>query len=392
MKILFAVSVAILVSVGSGAAFADGIVSAVVSSPLSADGYVRDSRTGLNIYLQTDDAVGIEFMDPEVVGYGIPAGGRLEVELVSGFERDQSIPIAQPSIMLVGGAPQQGMPGKAVGYAVEEGANENTFAIVPSSDEGLVADNLTSPAPGAKGDPVRQRGVKVIHVGLKKAFINRGERGAVAVRILGSDGNVVQEGSAEIEFISEPRPQIFPTNFPHGRRNHNWQKVSAGAIVGQTSGTVPIALMLFDKNEPGGNKGIVGAGVLSTQQLKAMEYAIPEDLKRYTGGLIVQDTSGDGLADPNDDSIIGGVIGAAPAGAKGQELRSLMRDGVADLSRPTTAFAIGPGKAFGGAVMLLEFSAGDKPGLYRPTLALLNDPDDKTSGDSSRYTYSIVVE
>ena len=90
-------------------------------------------------------------MNPEVIGYGIPAGGRLEVEMVSGFERDASIAIAQPSIMLVGGAPQQGLPGAAVGYTVEEGGNENTFVIVPQfPDEGLPAEDLMTPAPGAK--------------------------------------------------------------------------------------------------------------------------------------------------------------------------------------------------------------------------------------------------
>ncbi len=106
----------------------------------------------------------------------------------------------------------------------------------------------------------------------------------------------------------------------------------------------------------------------------------------------MQDTNGDGVVDPNADRIVGGVIGAAPAGAKGQELRNLMRDGVAVLSRPTAAFAKGPGRAFGGAIILLEFNAGDKPGRYRPTLALLKDPDDQASGDSSLYTYTIVVK
>jgi hypothetical protein len=312
--------------------------------------------------------------------------------LVSGFERDTKIPIAQPSIMLVTGAPQQGLPGKAAGYKVEEGGNENTFVISPFPGDELPADKLMTPAPGAKDDPVRQRGLKVVHVGLKKAFINRGGHGAVAIRILDGDGKIVHKGSGEIEFLDKPRPQIFPTNFPHGRRNHNWQKVSPGEVVGQAPGTVPIALMLFDRNAPGGKKGIVGAGVVSTQQLKAMDYALPDTLKRYTGGLIVQDINGDGLADPNEDRIVGGVIGAAPAGARGQELRSLVRDGVAGLSRPSSAFAKGPGKAFGGAIMLLEFNAGDKPGLYRPTLALLKDPGDQTGGDGSQYTYTIIVE
>ncbi|MFV2092546.1 MAG: hypothetical protein ACC634_05635, partial [Hyphomicrobiales bacterium] len=248
-------------------------MSAIVSSPLSADGYVKGSRTGLNIYLQTDEAPAIEFMNPEVIGYGIPAGGRLEVEMVSGFERDKTIPLGQPSIMMVTGAPQQGLPGKAVGYKVTQGENENTFVFTPG--KALVADKLMTPAPGAKGDPVRQRGIKVVHVGLKKAFINRGDRGVVAVRILDGGGKVIHKGSGEIDFIDAPQPQIFPTNFPNKRRDHNWQKVSSGQIVGQAPGTVPIALMLFDKNAPGGKKGYVGAGVVSTQQLEKMEFWLP---------------------------------------------------------------------------------------------------------------------
>lgn len=76
-------------------------------------------------------------------------------------------------------------------------------------------------------------------------------------------------------------------------------------------------------------------------------------------------------------------IGSGPTGAQGQELLSLVRDGVATLSRPTAAFERGPGTAMGGAVMLLEFTAGEQPGLYRPTLALLGDLDDMNSPDGS---------
>jgi hypothetical protein len=337
------------------------------------------------------EAPGIEFMNPEIIGYGVPAGGRLEVELVSGFERDPEIELAQPSIMLVTGAPQQGMPGAAIGYSVSQGDNLNTFVISPSGEEGLAADVIMSPAKGAAGDPIRQRGIKVVHVGLKKAFINRGDSGTVAVRIYDRNGDLTNEGNGTTDFMDEPNAQIFPTNFAHGRRNHNWQVVSSGDIVGHAGGTVPITLMLYNDQPIGGKEGLIGAGVLSTQQLAAMEFEKPEALSRYNGGLIVQDTSGDGVIDPKVDRIVGGVIGQAPEGARGQELRSLIRDGVATLSRPTAAFEFGPGTAMGGGVMVLEFVAGDTPGLYRPTVALLSNLDDITSPDGSLYTYTIVV-
>ena len=135
-----------------------------------------------------------------------------------------------------------------------------------------------------------------------------------------------------------------------------------------------------------------GVGVLSTQQLKAMEFEKPAAISRYNGGLIVQDSNGDGQLDPNSDRIIGGVIGKAPAGAVGQELRSLDVHGAIDLSKPSSAYHAKFGQIFGGAVMLLQFTAGDKPGLYRPTLALLSDPNNIQSDDGSSYTFTIVVE
>ena len=372
----------------AGPAQADGIVSTIVNSPLSATGTVQDARVGINVYLQRPDAPGIEFMDPKVPGYGIPKGGRLEIEMAEGFERDWEVGLSQAAIMLVTGAPQQGLPGKAVGYQVGEG------------DDGLPAQTLVSPAPGAKKDPVPQRGIKVIHIGFQQsAFFNRGSRGRVKVRILDGAGKVVEEGSATLDFAAAPTPQILPTNFPHGLRNHNWQRVKSGDILGPAEGTLPIVLMLYGRAEGSDpaqiyafKDGIVGAGVLSTQRLRAMGYEKPAALARYTGGLIVQDGDGDGALDPTRDRIIGGVIGKAPAGAKGQELHSLEKDGKPLLSQPTAEVAAKPGKRWGRAIMMLQFAAGDKAGKYRPTLALLRDPGDLSSGDGSLYTYTIVVE
>jgi hypothetical protein len=132
--------------------------------------------------------------------------------------------------------------------------------------------------------------------------------------------------------------------------------------------------------------------VLSTQQLKAMGYDKPAEIARYNGGLIVQDSDGDGALDPATDRIIGGVIGEAPAGAKGQELRSLEVNGKPVLSAATETLVPKAGKRWGGAQMRLQFTAGDTAGKYRPTLALLRDPENLGSGDGSRYTYTIVVE
>jgi hypothetical protein len=339
-------------------------------------------------------------MDPKVPGYGIPAGGRLEIEMGEGFERDWEVALSQAAIMLVTGTPQQGLPGEKVGYTVEAGDNDNTFRITPTTESGLSADKLMSPAPGAKLDPIPQRGIKVIHIGFQQsAFFNRGSRGEVHVRFVDGSGKAVHQGTGTIAFLGAPVAQVLPTNFTDKRRNHNWQRVQPGQILGVSAGTVPITLMMYARAKDVAPEdlvkfrdGIVGAGILSTQQINAMGYEKPAALARYNGGLILRDRNGDGVLTPGSDEIIGGVIARAPAGAKGQELRSLERDGKPLLSEPTQAVAPKPGKRWGGAIMKLAFTAGNKPGLYRPTLALLKDPRNPAGGDGSKYTYTIVVE
>jgi hypothetical protein len=387
------------IAIASSAA-AEGIVAKIVNSPLSANGLVRGAHVGINIYLQSGDAKGIDFMDPNVIGYGVAAGGRVEIELADGFKRDASVPLTQKTMMVVTGAPQQGMPGKAVGYKVGEGANANTITITPSKDGGLPAEKLMSPAKGAKNDPIRQRGIKVFHVGLLQSpFVNQGNSGTVHVRFIDGAGKTAHSGSASIDFLAESVPQIHPNNFPNKQQNHNWQVIKAGETLGKTPGTVPIPVMLYaraagvaqadiDKFK----QGIIGAGVLSTQQLSAMKFEKPAALARYNGGLIVRDSNNDGSLDPKVDDVIGGIIGQAPSGAKGQELRSMDTHGAPDLSRPSGAFNPKFGKIFGGAIALLQFTGGDKAGLYRPTLALLSDPADMSSPDGSSYTYTIVVK
>ena len=393
-------SIFIIAGMGAVEASAHGVVSKIVNAPLTATGTVKGARIGINVYLQKPDAPGIEFMDPMVQGYGIAPGGHLEVELGGGFERIFNVPLAQAAIMLVTGAPQQGLPGKKVGYTVSEGANDRTFVFKPTSKNGIPPGFMTSPAPGSKMDPIRQHGIKVLHIGfLETAFENKGDsRGTVTVRFIDAGGKVIHKGTGSIGFLKAPVPQILPTNFPDKRRNHNWQRIKPGQTLGQTEGTVPVTLMMYAK-APGPPSelhkfkgGIAGAGVLSTPQLKKMGYARPASLKRYNGGLIVQDTDGDGALDPNRDRIIGGVIAKAPKGAKGMELKSLEKDGKPLLSQPTEKVAPKPGKRWGGSIMLLQFTGGSMPGKYRPTLALLRDPGDLGSGDGSKVTVTIVVE
>ena len=105
---------------------------------------------------------------------------------------------------------------------------------------------------------------------------------------------------------------------------------------------------------------------------------------RYTGGLLIQDTNGDKLLDPAVDKVVGGIIGAAPQGATGQAATSPVgADGKLILSGEVLRSTGFPAAAGGGqpnpGLLVIQFRAGDKPGLYRPTIELLG-------GNSYQFT------
>ena len=379
---------------------ADGIVARIVSSPLSATGTVSGAHTGLNVYLQSEEVTGDAFMNPEVPGYGFPPGGLVEIEMGEGFERLSDVPIEQSAIMVVAGAQQQGMPGAAVGYEVTEGNTPMQIHLRPTEEDGIPIDRMMPPAPGAKNDPVRNRGAKVFHIGLtRSAFRNVGDAGTVHVRFFDADGTVVNEGSGSIDFLESPEPQIFPNNFPDANRNHNWQHAAPGETLGKSPGTVPLAFVAYEVPEDVPKTDMVsaldgrhGVGVLSAAQLAAAEFQVPQVYAQYDAGLIVEDVDGNMVLDPATDSIIGGVMIDAPEGAMGQDLRSLDVHGAMDLSKPTTAYNARFGAIFGGAIGLMQFTAGDKPGAYSPRIALLRDPADPSAGESASYAYTVIVE
>jgi hypothetical protein len=359
---------------GAAPSAADGIVAKVVNSPLNSAGLVRD---GYN---------------PQVPGYGIPPGGRIEVEMGGGFTRDPAIAMDASAVHMVSGTPQQGLSSKALGYGSVEGANPNIFVLTAATPDGLPPEKLLPRATLQKLDPIPNIGLKVFHIGLGAiAFTNRGDKGSVTVRIIDNDNKVLGSGSAEVAFWDAPRPQIHPNNFLHKGQNHNWQRVAQGETPGKVEGTVPLTFMLFERptGVPESNQGIVGAGIVSRKQLADMGFTVPADIARYDNGLIVKDTNGDGKLDPRQDRIIGGVISGD---LKGYDVRSFEADGAPVLSQATGEFNEGAGKRFGGAVMQVFFHTDYKAGTYRPTFALLKDSGDLKSGDGSSYTYTVIAK
>jgi hypothetical protein len=165
-------------------------------------------------------------------------------------------------------------------------------------------------------------------------------------------------GSMKIP-MDASKPRLEPTNahLPTGTQS-DFQKAGLGQAM-----AYPLGLLL--QTEAG--SALNGVGIA------------PRDLNRhprYTGGLLVQDTNGDGLLDPAVDKVIGGIIGAAPAGAKGQSATS---------PRGTHGKPILSGDTMGRpGLMTVEFRTGDQPGLYRPTFELVG-------GNAFQFTLEAVA-
>jgi hypothetical protein len=170
---------------------------------------------------------------------------------------------------------------------------------------------------------------------------------AALILALGACGSMNQP-------LTTAAPQLAPTNahLPPGVRG-DFQKAG-------TSQALPHHLALMLRSADGAPLNGVGIA--------------PRDLKlqpRYTGGLLVQDGNGDRRLDPAVDKVVGGIIGAAPAGAKGQSATSPTgADGKPILSGDLPGH---PG------LMPVAFRTGDQPGLYRPTFELVG-------GNSHQFT------
>jgi len=154
-----------------------------------------------------------------------------------------------------------------------------------------------------------------------------------------------------------PAARLAPTNFhlPPGT-NADFQRVPPGQIV-----PYPLGLLLWGTH----GSALNDVGIA------------PRDLTRfprYTGGLRVRDMNHDKRLDPATDEVVGGIIGAAPPEAKGQSATSPTgSNGTSVLSGQVLRNAgFGPtGGRPNSGLLAIQFRAGDKPGLYRPTVELI---------------------
>jgi hypothetical protein len=344
--ILTAITSAALAACATQEARLEPAPMAVATAPISFDGDVAGRATDL-VFVLVNDA------NPSTPGIGLAAGERLMVALPKDFQRNNASALREDSdfnLVLTRGWPQGAVRQKDQ-YRIVYDEAANSIGVRA----------LTDVRPEGPNAP----GIKVIHL-RGNTFLNLGPGDhAVRVSLLGADGRETRawRGIAKIQFDA-PKARLAPANFhlPPGV-DSNFQKTGANQDAQHWLG-----LLLWE----GTGGPMNGVGIA------------PRDLARfprYTGGLLVQDANGDGRLDPAGDRVVGGIVGAAPAGAKGQSATSPARsDGKLILSGQVLRHAKFPG---GGkpnpGLLAVRFHAGDKAGAYRPTFELIG-------GNSFQYT------
>lgn len=324
---------------------------AVAPAPISYDGHVAGLATDYVFVLESN-------ADPATPGLALAAGDTLAIRLPDAFKRNPAAPLAEDSdrnLVLTKGWPQGAVRQRGQ-YRIFYDATANEIGVRAMVDVGR--DGANAP------------GIKVIHL-RGQTFTNPGP-GEYAVevthRAAGGAVKAVWSGKASV-LLDAPKARLAPTNF-HLRpgTNADFQKIPVGRMA-------PHWLGLLLWTAPGSPLNAVGIA--------------PRDLNRfprYTGGLLVQDSNGDGQLDPAVDRVVGGIIGAAPEGARGQAAVSpRSADGRPILSGSVlrdAKYPAGGGKPNPG-LLAVQFTAGDKPGLYRPTFELIG---------GNRYQFTLIAE
>ncbi|MBT9590802.1 MAG: hypothetical protein IV089_07850 [Thiobacillus sp.] len=329
-------------------------VLGVAPAPVTFDGHVSGQATDY-VFVLVPDA------NPATPGLSMKAGETIRLNMPGAFKRNEQVAVktdADTNMVFTKGWPQAGV--KLAGqYAIGYDAQSNAMTVKALTD--IRPDGANAP------------GIKIIHL-RGRTFLNPvpGDY-AVTLEHVKTDGKVKAAWAGSIKVLEDaPTARLAPTNFhlPPGT-NSDYQKTAPGQAM-------PHLLGLLLWGEAGSALNQVGIA--------------PRDLNRYprfTGGLLVQDVNGDKVLDPAVDKVVGGIVGAAPQGAKGQSAVSpIGADGKPVLSGEVLRSAAFPLAAGGGkpnpGLLAIQFRAGDKPGLYRPVFELLG-------GNSYTFTLEAVA-
>ncbi len=316
------------------------------------DGNVAGKATDF-VFMLVADA------NPATPGFAMRSGESLRLALPAAFTRNPTVAItADTDVNLVLVKGWQGGAVRLTGqYRV--GYDDKAHAMTVTASQDIAADGANAP------------GIKVIHL-RGRSFVNpmAGDY-PVTVTHAAADGTPMSTWQGRLKVLDDaPSARLAPINLHLAPgANSDFQKVAPVQLA-------PYHLGLLLWGAQGAALNDVGIA--------------PRDLTlypRYTGGLLVQDINHDKRLEPATDKVVGGIIGAAPQDATGQAATSpIGADGTPVLSGQVVRNAAYPPAAGGGkpnpGLLTIQFKAGDKPGLYRPTVELIG-------GNSFQFTIEV---
>ncbi len=308
----------------------------IAPSPVTTDGNVAAFPTDLILMLpQAGDA--------QVPGLAFGTGGSITITLPSAFTRVAERPI---NVAVPRGWPQA-----------------DVCCYVASAVGNVLTITFTTPV---RTDGPDAPGVKILAHIRGGAFRNP-DAGAypITAEVRSAPGATPRTAAGTVTILAAvPDAHIAPTNFllPRGA-NANGQTVTVNR---------PAPAFLSFLLWRGGTL-LNGVGVMPAQ---------PNQYPKYTGGLLVRDVNGDGVLTLPGDEVVGGIIGKAPSGAKGQSAQSPVRgNGTPILSGQLNGYGTTEPVA---GLLPVRFTTGSLPGEYAPTFEL-------SGGNSVQVTVRAVL-
>jgi hypothetical protein len=299
-----------------------GIVASVAKAPIDPVGDVAGERTDFVINLDGS-------LDPSVDGRALLAGNTIKVTLPEDFEYLGG-PVTNPGPppgcpptagtcgtgVLLQGWPQNPIPPSPANYTL---SLEGTHTVVYTATRDLVPGDLTLNGPG----------IKQMHLILTNYVNPNPGRYEFQVTAETGPGGAVETGIGVVRIRPRPRASINVTSV--------------------LAGPPPFANTIFQTT---------GVGEDAPHEWSLL---IWDRLGEPALGVSVHQVNRRSAQIVRDGAVVGHIKIQAPKGARGQAVAG----------GPSTAF-VAPVKGEDTGLLAVQFTAGNKPGLYTTTLRMNN--------------------
>lgn len=369
------------------------LIAEVIGSRDAAMGLVGGYTTELEImFFQAEQ------LNPQVRGLQIPAGGRLDIELLEGFERNgvdnskAKVMVDSDALLVLGTGLAQNLIYATKGIGVQHGNyrieddGRYKLSIIPNGGGG--SHGLEN----ARANRIGFKSVQLRANGSLAAFTNGpiGSQAVVSVQIVDAAGNIMRAGKSTFDFaapltglVAHVNNEGYITPLQSDPMNNrvlltesvDFQRVGPSSalmtewleVPMDVQGRYALQFILFDANQPDPIVPLKGMAGLGWYRDNLVEPVVSEV-------VVGIDQNRDEITDPSEPQI--GVVSiAGPAGSRP----------VVGVFRSASLTTSGDGiTGAHGSTFRVMVELGHLPGVYKITLDL------SMSGGGIATSYQIV--